>query len=365
MRHLVVAAAGTGGHVMPGLAVAQALRERGWTVSWLGTAHGKERAWVTQRQIDFDALGFSAMRGKGPMAFVMGAVRMLRAVWQAWRVLRRRRCCVLFSTGGYVAVPAGWAAACARVPVVVLNGDAAPLLSTRLLRPVARAVLCGFEGAAAQWAGARGFVTGNPVRAEFERVPEPALRFAQREGALRVLVIGGSLGAQVLNTVVPEALALYQATAPVQVVHQCGAAHEQAAAAAYAKAAVEAQVLAFIDDMAERFAWADVVICRAGAMTVAELSAAGVAAILVPFVARTTDHQRSNAQWLAGHGAAIHLPQIDLSPGTLCAQLQALTRQRLLAMAQAARALAHRQATAQVADFIERVAALRVQEPQR
>ncbi len=355
-KHLVVAAAGTGGHVMPGLAVADALRARGWSVSWLGTAIGMERQLVEPRGITFDAINFSGVRGKGFITLILGGLRLLRALWQARRIVRARRATLLFSTGGYVAVPAGLAAASAGVPLLLLNADAAPLLSTRLLRPWARAVLCGFDGAAAQWAGARGRVTGNPVRADIAAVAEPAARFAGRTGPLRVLVIGGSLGAQVLNEIVPRALALFPEGERPQVVHQCGEKHAQTARAAYAAAGVSAQVLTFIDDMAARYTQADVVICRAGAVTVAELAAAGVASVLVPFIARTTAHQRSNAQFLAERGAAVHLPQTDLTPQSLSAHLQSLTRERLLVMAQAARALGRRDAADRVADEIERVA---------
>lgn len=358
MKHLIVAAAGTGGHVMPGLAVADVMRQRGWSVSWLGTARGMERALVEPRGLEFDALDFSGVRGKGLMTLLMGGLRLLRAAWQARRLLRQRRASVLFSTGGYVAVPAGWAAASARVPVVLLNADAAPLMSTRLLRPVMRALLCGFEGEAAQRCGGR--VTGNPVRAQIAQVPAPALRFAGRTGPLRVLVVGGSLGAQVLNDIVPQALALLlsgqSAGQGVEVVHQCGAQHAQAARNAYAQAGVRAEVLTFIDDMAARYTWADVVLCRAGAVTVTELCAAGVASILVPFIARTTAHQRSNAQWLAQQGAALHVPQTELTAQRLSAQLQTLTRERLLAMAQAARAAGRADAAEKVADAIEAVA---------
>ncbi len=354
MKHLIVAAAGTGGHVMPGLAVADVMRQRGWSVSWLGTVRGLERQWVQARGFDFDALDFSSMRGKGVLNLLRGTLRLLRAGWRAWRVLRQRRTTVLFSTGGYVAVPTGWAAACARVPLVLLNADAAPLLSTRLLRPVTRALLCGFEGEAARRCGGR--VIGNPVRAQIAQVPAPAARFAGRTGPLRVLVIGGSLGAQVLNEVVPQALALLPPGQSVEVVHQCGAQHVQSARNAYAQAGVRAEVLSFIDDMAARYTWADVVLCRAGAITVAELCAAGVASVLVPFIASTTAHQRNNAQGLAQQGAALHLPQTELTPQRLSAQLQTLTRERLLAMAQAARALGHADAAQKVADAIEQAA---------
>jgi UDP-N-acetylglucosamine--N-acetylmuramyl-(pentapeptide) pyrophosphoryl-undecaprenol N-acetylglucosamine transferase len=354
--HLMVVAAGTGGHVMPGLAVAEALRARGWTVSWLGTASGMERSLVEPRGVPFDALDFAGLRGKGWKVMLTGGFALLRALWQSRSAVRARAPRLMFSTGGYVAVPAGLAASLAGVPLVLLNADAAPLLSTRLLRSVAAAICCGFDGAAAKLGGARALVTGNPVRAEIAAVAPPTERFAARSGPLQLLVIGGSLGAQALNEAVPDALARLDAVARPQVVHQCGARHVEAARDAYARAGVTAEVLPFIDDIAARYADADVVICRAGAITAAELCVAGVPAILVPFVARTTDHQRTNADFLARHGAAIHLPQSELNAERLAAELGALTRARLLVIAQAARDLGKPQAARVVADAIEHIA---------
>ena len=356
MSHLVVVAAGTGGHVMPGLAVAETLRSRGWTVSWLGTRTGMERSLVEPRGFVFDAIDFSSLRGKGIGTLLIGGFRLLRAMWQSRAVLRRRRPSIIFSTGGYVAVPAGLASSMASVPLALLNADAAPLLSTRLLRSLASAVFCGFDGAAARLAGERGLVTGNPVRAEIAALPSPAQRYARREGPLNLLVIGGSLGSQVLNETVPAALALLPAQDRPVVMHQCGAAHVEATRTAYARAEVASEVMPFIDDMARRYGEADVVICRAGAITVTELTAAGVASLLVPLVVSTTSHQRTNAEFMAAQGAAIHLPQADLSASRLAATLRELTRDRLLEMAMKARALARPEATRTVADAIEHIA---------
>jgi UDP-N-acetylglucosamine--N-acetylmuramyl-(pentapeptide) pyrophosphoryl-undecaprenol N-acetylglucosamine transferase len=356
MKHLVVVAAGTGGHVMPGLAVAAELRARGWTVSWLGTDAGMERALVAPHGMAFDAVAFSGLRGKGLRTWLAGGFLLLRALWQSRRLLAARKPTVVFSTGGYVAVPAGMAASTLGVPLVLLNADAAPLLSVKLLQSLASAVFCGFDGAAAQRAGEKALVTGNPVRAPIAQLPPPAARYAGRSGPLTLLVFGGSLGAQVFNQTVPAALALLPASARPQVVHQCGTAHVQATRAAYAAAGVTAEVLPFIDDMAARYAQADIVLCRAGAITVTELTAAGVPSILVPFVARTTDHQRSNAAYLEAQGAAIHLPQPEFSAARLAERLAALTRADLLAMAERARALGKPQATRTVADAIEHLA---------
>lgn len=356
MTHLLVAAAGTGGHVMPGLAIARALRERGWRVSWLGTTAGIERQLVEPRGIEFDAVDFAGLRGKGWKTIAFGGLHLLRALWQSRRIVRARRPSLVFSTGGYIAVPAGLAASLHGVPLVLLNADAAPLLSTKLLAPLASAVLCGFDGEAARRAGDKALVTGNPVRDEIAQIEPPAQRYAQRSGPLALLVIGGSLGSQVLNQTVPAALAAIAAARRPRVVHQCGAAHVEATRAAYRAAGVDAEVIAFIDDMAARYAAADLVVCRAGAITVTELCVAGVAAILVPFVAKTTQHQRTNAEFLAQHGAAIHLPQSEMTPEALAQRIDALTRAELAAMAERARALGKPNATRTAADAIEHIA---------
>jgi UDP-N-acetylglucosamine--N-acetylmuramyl-(pentapeptide) pyrophosphoryl-undecaprenol N-acetylglucosamine transferase len=352
----MVVAAGTGGHVMPGLAVAEALRSRGWTVSWLGTRAGMERSLVEPRGIAFDAIDFGSLRGKGIGTLLLGGFRLLRAMWQSRGAIRSRRPAVVFSTGGYIAVPAGLAASMQSVPLALLNADAAPLLSTRLLRSLAAALFCGFDGTAARLAGERGLVTGNPVRADISALPPPAQRFAGRAGPLKLLVIGGSLGSQVLNETVPAALALLPETERPSVEHQCGGAHAQSTRAAYERAGVAADVLPFIDDMARRYGKADVVICRAGAVTVTELAAAGVASLLVPLVVSTTSHQRSNAEFMAAQGAAVHLPQADLTAERLADALRSLRRDRLLEMANRARALGRPDATRVVADAIEHIA---------
>ena len=357
MNHLVVVAAGTGGHVMPGIAVAEALRGRGWSVSWLGTKSGLERGLVERHGIDFDAIDFSGLRGKGLRTLLMGGFLLLRALWQSRARLRARAPKVVFTTGGYVAVPAGMAASTLGVPLVLMNADAETLLSTRLLSPVASGVLCGFDGAAAHAAGAKGLVTGNPVRAEIAAIPTPAQRFAHRSGPLRLLVIGGSLGAQVLNETVPAALARLPVDRRPRVTHQSGARHLDTVQAAYRAADVEAEIVPFIDDMAQRYADADLVLCRAGAITVAELAVAGAPSVLVPLVVSTTQHQRTNAEFMASRGAALHLPQNELTAERLTDLLAGLSRDRLLAIANAARAVGRPNATATVAEVIERVAA--------
>jgi UDP-N-acetylglucosamine--N-acetylmuramyl-(pentapeptide) pyrophosphoryl-undecaprenol N-acetylglucosamine transferase len=354
-RHLLVVAAGTGGHVMPGLAVADELQARGWTVSWLGTRAGMERRLVEGRGIAFDAIDFAGLRGKGIKTLLFGGFLLLRALWQSRAIVRMRQPAMVFSTGGYVAVPAGLAATALGRPLALLNADASPLLSLRILRSQAVAIFCGFDGAAARMGGERALVTGNPVRPPIAQIAPPAQRYAGRSGPLSLLVVGGSLGAQVLNEVLPLALARIEPARRPGVVHQCGAQHLEATRAAYARAGVAAEVVPFIDDMAARYAAADLAICRAGAITVTELTAAGVPAVLVPFVVKTTAHQRSNAEFLAAHGAAIHLPQAEFTAERLAQVLGELDRDRLQRMAEQARALGKPEATRVVADAIEHI----------
>ncbi|MDO9285019.1 MAG: undecaprenyldiphospho-muramoylpentapeptide beta-N-acetylglucosaminyltransferase [Aquabacterium sp.] len=353
MPHLVIMAAGTGGHIIPGIAVAREVQRRGWTVSWLGTATGMENKLVPPTGIPLDVLAFSGLRGKGLLHTLTGGLRLLKAFWDAAAILRRRGASAVLGMGGYVCFPGGLMASLLGKPLMLVNADAALLLSNKALLPVADRVAFGFDGPAAQVK--RGLVTGNPVRAEIETLPAPAARYAGRSGPLRLLVVGGSLGAQVLNATVPAALALMPAETRPQVVHQTGAAQLDAVRAAYASAGIAAEVLPFIDDMAQRLADCDLMICRAGAVTVSELCAAGVPALLVPLVVSTTAHQRDNAEYLAGQGAGLHLPQSQLNAESLAAQLQALDRAQLLVMAEKARALAKPQAAARVADELEKL----------
>jgi UDP-N-acetylglucosamine--N-acetylmuramyl-(pentapeptide) pyrophosphoryl-undecaprenol N-acetylglucosamine transferase len=352
--HLVIMAAGTGGHIMPGLAVAREVRSRGWTVSWLGTSHGMENRLVPPVGIEMDTIAFSGLRGKGLLHTATGGLRLLKAFWDCLRILRRRGADVVLGMGGYVCFPGGLMASLLSKPLMLVNADAALLLSNKSLLPVADRVAFGFDGPAVKGVKA-GVVTGNPVRAEIEALPEPSERLAGRSGALRLLVVGGSLGAQVLNRTVPQALALMEAGARPWVVHQTGAAQADEVRAAYAAAGLQADVRPFIDDMATQLAHCDLVLCRAGAVTVSELCAAGVASMLVPLVVSTTSHQRDNAQWLAGQGAAVHLPQAEFTPQALAQRLQALDREALLAMARRARSLAQPQAAARVADELQQL----------
>ena len=356
-RHLVVMAAGTGGHVIPGLAVAREMKARGWTVSWLGTTTGMENRLVPPAGIELDRLAFAGIRGKGLAKSVSGSLRLVAALAASLRLLRQRGAAAVLGMGGYICFPGGWAARLLGLPLVLMNADAGLLLSNRALLPAARRIAFGFDGEAARQAGKKAVVTGNPVRAEIEDIDTPAQRFAGRTGPLRLLVVGGSLGARVLNDKVPQAIASMPADARPRVVHQTGAASADAVRAAYESAGIDADVRPFIDDMAAELAGCDVIVCRAGAITVSELCAAGVASILVPFIASTTAHQRDNAEWMAGHGAALHLPQAELSAQRLAGLLAGLTSESLLATANKARALSRPHAAARVADEVQAVAA--------
>ncbi len=355
MPHLVVMAAGTGGHIMPGLAVASEMQRRGWTVSWLGTTHGMENTLVppeSESGLPMDRISFSGLRGKGLLHTATGGLRLLKAMWDCLGHLRRRGASAVLGMGGYVCFPGGLMAGLLNKPLLLVNADAGLLLSNKSLLPVADRVAFGFAGEAAQRTK-NAVVTGNPVRAEIEALPAPAARYAGRSGPLHLLVVGGSLGAQVLNQTVPQALAQMAPEARPQLTHQTGAAQLASVRAAYAAAGVNAEVLPFIDDMPARLAQCDLMLCRAGAITVSELCAAGVPAVLVPLVVSTTAHQRDNAAWMAAQGAAVHLPQADFDAPRLAALLAGFDRTALLAMAERARALAHPRAAARVADEIE------------
>jgi UDP-N-acetylglucosamine--N-acetylmuramyl-(pentapeptide) pyrophosphoryl-undecaprenol N-acetylglucosamine transferase len=351
-RHLVIMAAGTGGHVMPGLAVAREMQSRGWQVSWLGTREGMENRLVPPSGIPLDTLAFTGLRGRGGWHAATGAFLMLKAFWDALHILRRRSADAVLGMGGYVCLPGGLMAALLRKPLMLVNADAALLMSNRALLRFADRVAFGFDGPAAR-SLAHALVTGNPVRAEIEALAAPAQRFAGRQGPLRLLLVGGSLGAKVLNETLPEALALLAPIERPQVTHQTGAAHLDSVRQRYAALGVTAEILPFIDRMDQRLGDCDVIVCRAGAITVSELCAAGVASVLVPLVIRTTAHQRDNALLMAAAGAAIHLPQTDLTPQRLADVLRGLTRPSLQAMAERARAQAQAHSAARVANEIE------------
>ena len=353
-KKLMIMAAGTGGHIFPGLAIAQTMRARGWEVTWLGTSHGMEQDLVPKHGVAMDVVHFSGMRGKGLGHTVSGAFKLVKAFTDCFGYLKRCKPDVVLGMGGYVTVPGGMSAKLRGVPLVLVNADAALLLSNKTLAPLASRVCFGFPADFGS-AAAKAVVTGNPVRKEILDLPAPTQRFAGRMGPLRILVVGGSLGAKALNDALPAALALLPAGERPLVTHQSGKKNIDALRAAYTGANVSANVVDFIDDMASAYAQADVVICRAGAITVSELTAAGVASVLVPLVASTTSHQRDNAQWMAKQKAAIHLPQTELTAQGLAALLQTLTRADCERMAVAAHAVGKRDANDAIAAVLEQL----------
>ena len=358
-RTLVIAAAGTGGHVMPGLAVARVMRERGWRIVWVGTTTGMEERLVARDGIEFHPLNFQGVRGRGLMGALKGGVKMMKAIWDARGLLKSVRPDLVFSTGGYVAVPTGFAAQSLHRPIVLMNCDADLLLSTNTLMPFTSALVCGYAGGARTFAGAKGHTTGNPVRADIAALPPPEERLAGRFGPLRLFVFGGSLGAQVLNDVIPEALARIPAERRPVVLHQTGRDRDQAVREHYARLGIAAEVTPFIDDMASRYRESDLVICRSGATSCSELCAAGAAAVLVPFIAKTTRHQLGNAKYLADRGAAWLVEQPEFTAERVAALIEEMTRERILKVAKAARAIASPDAAGKVADLIESTLAAR------
>jgi UDP-N-acetylglucosamine--N-acetylmuramyl-(pentapeptide) pyrophosphoryl-undecaprenol N-acetylglucosamine transferase len=340
----MIATGGTGGHVFPGLAVADFMRSAGWRVVWLGSATGMEAKLVARRGYDMAAVRFSGVRGKGPLAFALLPLKLLLAFWQSARAILAKRPDVVLGMGGYMSFPGGMMAALLGRPLVIHEQNSVPGLANRVLARVADRVLCAFPGAL------RGAAhVGNPVRPEIAAIEEPRQRYSARSGRLSVLVVGGSLGAKALNEAVPKALALLPAAARPSVTHQSGAQHGEALKAAYAAAGVQADTPGFIDDMAAAYAQADLAVCRAGATTVAELAAAGVPAILVPFPHAVDDHQTTNARFLADAGAAILIQQSELTPERLAELIAGFDRTRLLEMATRARGLGRPDATRSVA----------------
>jgi UDP-N-acetylglucosamine--N-acetylmuramyl-(pentapeptide) pyrophosphoryl-undecaprenol N-acetylglucosamine transferase len=345
MKSALIMAGGTGGHIFPGLAVAQALCERGWRVHWLGgtgspAQPSMESQLVPPQGFAFEAIDFSGVRGKGLLTLALLPLRLLRAFWQALQVVRRVKPDVVVGLGGFISFPGGMMGVLCGKPLVLHEQNSVAGLANKVLAGVADAVFTAFPKVLA-----KGVWVGNPLRSAFLGVAEPAQRFAGRSGPLRVLVLGGSLGARALNDIVPQALALLPPEQQPQVTHQSGQRQIDALRANYAAVGVQAELTPFIDDTAQAFAQADLVICRAGASTVTELAAVGAAAVFVPFPSAVDDHQTHNARFLVSQGAGWLLPQPALTPQRLAAMLATLTRAELLDAATRARALAKTEAT--------------------
>jgi UDP-N-acetylglucosamine--N-acetylmuramyl-(pentapeptide) pyrophosphoryl-undecaprenol N-acetylglucosamine transferase len=344
---ILIMAGGTGGHVFPALALARRLRELSVEVVWLGTRRGIEARVVAAEGIAIEWLAVGGLRGKGWRTRLAAPWRLTVALWQALEVMRRRRPRVVVGLGGFVTGPGGIAAWLTRRPLVIHEQNAVAGFTNRALAPLARVVLEAFPGTFP--ANVHAHAIGNPVRREISVLPRPTERLARRTGAVRLLVIGGSQGAVRLNTVVPYALA--RAAVRFEVRHQTGERWRDACRASYAGAGVAADVQPFIADMAEVYGWADLAICRAGALTVAELAAAGLGAVLVPFPAAVDDHQTCNARLLVRQGAAVLIPERELTAERLAAELERLCadRSRLIEMAERARALARPEAAEEFA----------------
>ncbi len=337
---VLIMAGGTGGHIFPGLAVADALRQKDIPVRWLGAEGGMEARTVPAAGIDLDLVAISGLRGKGLMRWIRMPFMLLRAVWQARRLLAANPPLCAVSFGGYAAAPGGIAAWTKGIPVLVHEQNRIPGMTNRLLSRVSSKILQGFPGTFPEDMSA--IDSGNPVRREVAALADPQTRLFERTGPVRVLITGGSQGAQVLNLTVPAALKLLPASIAIEVRHQAGAKRVDEAQGAYLEAGVDADIQPFIGDMAEAYAWADLVICRSGALTVAELAAAGVASVLVPYAYAVDDHQTRNAEYLSSAKAAIILPQATFEPRVLATALEPLLSDRavLLSMAIAARQLA-------------------------
>ena len=348
-RPILIMAGGTGGHVFPALALARLLREQSLPVIWLGTARGLESRVIPAEGIPIERLSVGGLRGKGVLTWVAAPFRLSLALVQALRVMWRYRPVVVVGLGGFVTGPGGLAAWLTRRPLVIHEQNAVAGFTNRVLAHLARQVLEAFPGSFGHDVHAR--VIGNPVRADISAVPPPAERFAGRGGPVRILVIGGSQGATRLNAVVPFALKRVAGSLAFDVRHQAGERWIDAGRASYAQAGVRADVRPFIEDMSEAYGWADLVICRAGALTVSELAAVGVAAILVPFPGSVDDHQAYNAQYLVRAGAAVVIPDREFSAERLAAELQRLCagRGKLLGMAERARLLAKPRAADELA----------------
>ena len=350
-RTALVMAGGTGGHIFPGLAVAEALRDRSWTVHWLGGPDSMESRLVPPRGFAFETVDFSGVRGKGVKTLVLLPLRLLKAFWQSLQVVRRVKPDVVIGLGGYITFPAGMMSVLLGKPLVLHEQNSIAGMANKVLAGVADRVFSAFPGVMkkAAW-------VGNPLRTVFLQQPGPEQRLGARSGPLRLLVVGGSLGAKALNEVVPQALALIPREQRPLVTHQSGARQIDELRANYAAAGVEAELVPFIDDMAQAFAQADIVVCRAGASTVTEIAAIGAAAVFVPFPFAVDDHQTTNANFLVDAGGGWLMPQGTLTPQALADLLRTTDRAELIRRALKAKSMAKPEATASIVAACEELA---------
>lgn len=345
---ILIMAGGTGGHVFPALAVADYMKVSGWRVVWLGTKGGMEEILVPQKGYDIEIMDFSGLRGKNLMVWFLLPLRLLLAFWQSAKVLFQIRPDVVLGMGGYPAFPGGIMASLLNKPLLIHEQNSVPGLANKILAKFADKILLGFPNAIRN--EKKIIFSGNPVRKEISQLDIPDKRYAGRSGKLKLLIIGGSLGAQALNTIVPKMLKLIPDHMRPLVTHQAGRKHLETLKKNYAEAGVEGELLVFIENIAVQYANCDLVICRAGALTIAELTVVGIASILVPFPYAVDDHQTSNAKFLSDKDAAVLLPQNELTPQGLAQLLMEFTREKLLGMAMKARELASPAATRLVAE---------------
>ncbi len=347
----LIMAGGTGGHIFPGLAVAEELRARGWRVHWLGAPGSMESRIVPAQGFALETIDFSGVRGKGLVTLALLPLRLLRAFWQALQVVRRVQPDVVVGLGGYITFPGGMMAVLCGKPLVLHEQNSVAGMANKVLSGVADRVFTAFPDVFK-----KGRWVGNPLRAPFTRQSEPAERFAGRNGPLRLLVVGGSLGARALNEIVPQALALIPAESRPVVTHQSGATQIDALRAHYAAAGVEAELTPFIDDTASAFAQADIIVCRAGASTVTEIAAVGAAALFVPFPSAVDDHQTTNARFLVASEGGWLVPQRELTAQGLAAVLRNTERPELLRRATEAKKMQKTNATQEVVTACEELA---------
>lgn len=349
-KRVLVMAGGTGGHVFPALATAQLLQQQGVHVEWLGTARGIEADVIPKADIQLHCIEVSGLRGKGKISLLFAPFKLLLAVWQAYGVLREVKPDAVLGMGGFASGPGGLVAWLLRKPVVIQEQNAVAGLTNRILSKIARTVAEAFGDAFSN--GCKTVVTGNPVRGPILEVAPPEERMAERSGPLRLLVVGGSLGAKAINDLVPEVLSAMPVEQRPEVWHQTGKRHLESTQESYQQHQVDAQVVPFIEQMHDAYGWADLVICRAGALTVSELAIAGVASVLVPYPHAVDDHQAANATSLSEHGAAVRVLQKDLTKEKLTALLAELNdRDGLLSMAKKARQQGKPDAGSKVADL--------------
>lgn len=353
-RSLLIMAGGTGGHVFPALAVARMMRDKGWTVTWMGTAQRMEAKIVPAQGIPIDYISIEGLRGRGKLSLLLAPFKLLKATWQAWRILLARRPAVVLGMGGFASGPGGLAAWIGNVPLLIHEQNAIPGMTNRFLSKIATCVCISFPDTLP---GCDAVLTGNPVRADILDLPIPAVRYLERKLPLRILVLGGSLGAQALNAIVPLVVKTLDLEHRPEIWHQSGDKHFNETQRLYDEAHVKAQIVPFIEDMNQAYLWADYVICRAGAMTIAELTAVGLPAILVPYPHAVDDHQTNNAQLMVDAGAAVLIQQKDLTPASLMKAMQAFsTIEHCVTAAQKARAVAKPKATEAVAALCEELA---------